>query len=29
MIQSVKYPTPDLGSGYDLTIPEIKPHVGL
>ena len=25
--QSVKWPTLDLGSGHDLTVPEIEPHV--
>ena len=28
MAQSVKYPTPDLGSGHDLTVHEFEPHVG-
>ena len=27
--QSVKRPTLDLGSGHDLTVPEIESHVGL
>ena len=29
MAQSVKRPTLDLGSGHDLTVHEIGPHVGL
>ena len=28
MAQSVKCPTPDFGSGRDLTVHEIEPHVG-
>ena len=27
--QSVKLPTPDLGSGHDLTVHEIEPHLAL
>ena len=29
MAQSVKHPTPDFGSGHDLTVPEIEPRLGL
>ena len=29
MAQLVKCLTPDLGSGHDLTVCDIKPHVGL
>ena len=29
VVQSVKLPTPDFGSGHDLLVPEFKPHVGL
>ena len=27
--QSLKHPTLDFGSGHDLTVPGIEPHVGL
>ena len=27
--QSVEHPTVDFGSGHDLTVGEIEPHVGL
>ena len=29
MAQSVKHPTPDFGSGHDLTVYEFEPQVGL
>ena len=29
VVQSVKFPTLDFGSGHDLTVPEFKPHTGL
>ena len=29
MAQQVKCPTLDLGSGHDLTVHELEPHVGL
>ena len=29
MAQSVKHPTPDFGSGHDLTVREFEPHIGL
>ena len=27
MAQSVKHPTLDFGAGYDLMVPEVRPHV--
>ena len=29
MAQSVKHPTPGFGSGHDLPVHEIEPHLGL
>ena len=29
MVQLVGHPTLDLGSGHHLTVPELKPHIGL